>query len=44
MACPAPTCKGENSELQHNTDALHAAMRDTILVNNAIKQRRGGEM
>ena len=40
------------AELQHNIDALHAAMQDTILVNNAIEhtipvnnaieQRKGG--
>ena len=27
-------------ELQHNIDALHATMQDTMLVNNAIEQRR----
>ena len=30
------------AELQHNIDALHAIMQDTILVNNAIEQRKGG--
>lgn len=30
------------AELQRNTDALHAIMQDTILVNNAIEQRKGG--
>lgn len=30
------------AELQHNIDALHATMQDTILVNNAIEQRKGG--
>lgn len=28
------------AELQRNTDALHAIMQDTILVNNAIEQRK----
>ena len=32
------------AELQHNIDALHAIMQDTILVNNAIEQRKGGEV
>lgn len=32
------------TELQHNIDALHATMQDTILVNNAIKQRKGSEV
>jgi len=30
------------AELQHNIDPLHAIMQDTILVNNAIEQRKGG--
>ena len=32
------------AELQHNINALHAAMQDTMLVNNAIEQRKGGEV
>ena len=32
------------AELQHNIDALHAAMQDTILVNNAIEQRKGSDV
>lgn len=32
------------AELQHNIDALHAIMQDTILVNNAIEQRKGDEV
>ena len=28
------------AELQHNIAALHAAMQDTILVNNAIEQKQ----
>lgn len=30
------------AELRHNIDALHAVMQDTILVNNAIEQKKGG--
>ena len=32
------------AELQHNIDTLYAKMQDIILVNNAIRQRKGGEM
>lgn len=28
------------AELQHSIDVLHATMQDTILVNNAIEQRK----